>query len=352
MRSCRSSHKVRKAVVDSHKPLRPPTPPPPPPPPHDHASETTTTTTTKAVHVFGGLPHRLPKPQQLFTAGQLLPMPLPPHPQPQPGNNNEEDQSTLNRSSRNPPPPPPPPPPFSSPSSSGQCSPLSQAVPEPCKSIFDQEHPGSPAAHIDPPPACTSSSSSSSTSSESTNGSASPPTWYCNPNSATKPIAITPAAPAMNHVVVVDNDGNSVLPGSRDRSTTSCGILSPPLGFRFIAAPSKYSSSAVPEPAISESSSSASTAGIADIRCGDDDDVQVFRWEEIERAWRSKFSPDRRAADESMGDDVSVFRAWMIDRGGLNKSMVMIVREQCRSLQVIDLSTASEPWSISSSLII
>ena len=342
MRSCRSSHKVRKAVVDSHKPLRPPTPPPPPPPPHDHASETTTTTTKATVHVFGGLPHRLPKPQQLFTAGQLLPMPLPPHPQPQPGNNNEEDQSTLNRSSRNPPPPPPPPPPFSSPSSSGQCSPLSQAVPEPCKSIFDQEHPGSPAAHIDPPPACTSSSSSSSTSSESTNGSASPPTWYCNPNSAIKPIATTPAAPAMNVDVVVDDDGNAVLQGSRDRST-SCGILSPPLGFRFIA-PSKYSSSAVPEPAISESSSSASTAGIADIRCGDDDDVQVFRSEEIERAWRSKFSPDRRAADESMGDDVSVFRAWMIDRGGLNKSMVMIVREQCRSLQVIDLSTASEPY--------
>ena len=310
MRGCRSSHKVRKAVVDSHKPLRPT----PPPPPDDHALEMTT---TKTVQVFGGLPHRLPKPQQ-FTAGQ--PMPLPPDPQP--GNN--EDQSTPNRS-RNPPPPPPPPP-FSSPSSSGQCSPSCQ-VPEPCKPIFDQEHPGSPAAHIDPPP-CT-SSSSSSTSSESTTGSASPLTWYCNPNSATKPIA-TPAAPAMNAVIA--DDVHAVFPGCRDRST-SCGILSPPSGFQFIAP--KSSLSAVPEPAMSESSSSASTAGIADIRCGDD--VQVFRLEEIEKAWRSKFSPDRRVADQVMGDDVSVFRAWMIDRGGLNKSMVMIVREQCRSLQVINL---------------
>lgn len=128
------------------------------------------------------------------------------------------------------------------------------------------------------------------------------------------------------------DDVNAVLPGGRDRST-SCGILSSPSGFQFIA--SKYSLSTVPEPAMSESSSSASTAGIADIRCGDD--VQVFRSEEIERAWRSRFSPDRRVADQIMGDDVSVFRAWMIDRGGLNKSMVMIVREQCRSLQVIDL---------------
>lgn len=131
---------------------------------------------------------------------------------------------------------------------------------------------------------------------------------------------------------VIADDVHAVFPGCRDRST-SCGILSPPSGFQFIAP--KSSLSAVPEPAMSESSSSASTAGIADIRCGDD--VQVFRLEEIEKAWRSKFSPDRRVADQVMGDDVSVFRAWMIDRGGLNKSMVMIVREQCRSLQVINL---------------
>lgn len=132
--------------------------------------------------------------------------------------------------------------------------------------------------------------------------------------------------------VDVADDGDAGLPGSRDR-WTSPGILSPPAGFQFTDAPT-YSLSTVAEPAMSESSSSASTAGIADIRCGGD--VQVFRSEEIERAWRSKFSPDRRVADQIMGDDVSVFRAWMIDRGGLKKSMVMIVREQCRSLQVIN----------------